>query len=671
MGIERMESIVLLVPTSDRDRFVEWLYEQREVHLEEFREQPEEWTERFATLNGDPSPAELQVSRLQGTVDFLNEVHKKPSDFLEGLFPVRMLSTKQEIEDAVKSVDPERLSTETQKLQRDLESARELSERLAADRDRLQELSFLTVRLGDLRRLRYLTLRLAAATGQGQKAFVNDDRLGDAILVESVATRNETAIYVITAPKEADERIQEIIADYGLREVVLPPAEGTIAEEVKAVERELDQAKAREREVREKAVAAAKEWRNKAELALAWWESERTRILQQAYMVNSPHVFAATGYIRASRLESFRSRLTGEFPEAELDMLEQAPGVEPPVSMRWNNFFRPTGLLVNMFGLPSYRGIDPTSFLSMTFLIFFGICFGDLLYGIMLVSLAAWLKKRFRGQHGLVQFFRLFTYAGVSTMIFGVLMGSWGADLTMYFGEGNAADVLRQRLMLLDPLAKPVVALGIATTIGVTNQFYGIFMRFLRDFRRGDVASSFYDGIFWLSYLGSLIVLAIGLAVGAPKPVLYVSGGIFALSAIGLILTQGREEKSWPARIMTGVISLYGIMGTYGTTSFVGDVISYSRLMALGLTTSVVGMSFNMIAGMVKGVPYIGWLFFFIVVIFGHIFNFTMSIMSAFVHSARLILLEWFGRFYEGGGIPFRPYGFQSTHLDLIERESA
>jgi V/A-type H+/Na+-transporting ATPase subunit I len=267
-----------------------------------------------------------------------------------------------------------------------------------------------------------------------------------------------------------------------------------------------------------------------------------------------------------------------------------------------------------------------------------------------------------------VEFFRLFTYAGVSTMIFGVLMGSWAADLTKYFGEGNPAEVLRAKLTLLDPLAKPVVALGIAIGIGVFNQFYGIFMRFLRDFRRGDVASSVYDGIFWLTYLGSLLVLAIGLAVSWPKVVLFAAGGLFALSALGLVLTQGREEKGWPARIFTGIISLYGIMGTYGTTAFIGDVISYSRLMALGLTTSVVGMSFNIIGGVVKDVPYLGWPLFIGVVIFGHVFNFTMSIMSAFVHSARLILLEWFGRFYEGGGVPFRPFGFQSVRLDILEQ---
>ncbi len=671
MSIERMENIVLLVPSSARDRFIEWLYDQREVHLEEFRERPEGWAERFTALEGDPSRAELQVSRLQGAVSFLSEVHKRPADFLEGLFPVRMLATKEEIGDAVNSVDPEALAAESQRLQRALEEAQEARERLSAERDRLQELGFLTVRLGELRRLKYLALHLVVATGPGQRAFVNDDRLTENTLVESVATRNESVTYVIVVPVADDERIREVIADYGLREMGLPVAEGTIAEEVKSLERELDAARVREKDVRAEAVALAKQWVSKAELALAWWESERTRILQQSYMVGSSYVFAATGYVRANRLEAFRTRMEKEFPGAELDILAQAPGVEPPVAMRWNNFVRPAGLLVNMFGLPSYRSIDPTNFLTLTFLVFFGICYGDVLYGTLLILLAAWLKKRFKDQRGLVQFFRLFTYAGVSTVIFGVAVGSWGADLPRYFGESNPIELLRLRTMLLDPLTKPVIALAIAVGIGVTNQFYGIFMRFLRDFRRGDVASAVYDGVFWLTYLGSLIVLALSLVMGGSRVVTWIAATVFVLSAIGLVLTQGREEKTFAGRAINGVISLYGIMGTYGTTSFIGDVISYSRLMALGMTTSVVGMSFNIIAGMVKEVPYIGWVLFFAVAVFGHLFNFAMSIMSAFVHSARLILLEWFGRFYEGGGVPFRPYGFQSTQLDLIERESA
>jgi V/A-type H+-transporting ATPase subunit I len=461
--------------------------------------------------------------------------------------------------------------------------------------------------------------------------------------------------------------IDDVISEYTLRELAPPRGEGTVADELETLGRELEAAETREREIRNEAVELAKRMTSKAGIALAWWESERTRILQEAYMVGSDAVFAARGFIRANHFDGFKARLEKAFPGAELERLAIKEADDPPVSVTWNSFFRPAGLLVKMFGLPHYRSIDPTAFLTLSFFTFFGICYGDLLYGVMLILVARWLKKRFSDQRGLVEFFRLFTYAGVSTVFFGIVTGSWGADLPKYFGEGNPVDTLRLRLTLLDPLAKPMAALAIAIGIGIVNQLYGIFMRFLRDYQRGDTASSVFDGILWLAYLGGLLTLSFGLAASAPKPVVYAAGGVLAVAALGLVLTQGRAEKNWLARLLIGLISLYGIMGTYGTTAFIGDVISYSRLMALGLTTTVVGMSFNIIAGMVKGIPYIGWLFFIIVLVFGHLFNFIMSILSAFVHSARLILLEWFSRFYEGGGVPFRPYGFQSSRLELLE----
>jgi V/A-type H+/Na+-transporting ATPase subunit I len=667
MSIEKMESVALLIPAAFGDKFIPWLYQEREIHLEEFQNGEESWSQRFHSQDDDISPVEVQISRLQGALEFLREMHKPASDFLEGLFPVKILTTRQEIDSVVREVDPESLAIECYRLRGLLEEAQEVRARLIAERERLLELGFLTVRLSQIHNLSHLSFHLVTATGPAQKAFTQDSRLGEDILVESVAGFGNSITYVIASPLSRKDVVREIIIDYALRELVLPAMEGTVKDEIASINASLDRACAREDKIHAEAVQLSIQWSAKADLALGWWESERNRILQQDRMVSSKNVFALKGYIRANHLESFRSRMEKSFPEAELEVIPISGEEEPPVSVTWNKFIRPAGLLVKMFGLPTYRSIDPTSFLTLTFLIFFGICYGDVLYGVMLLLLAAWLKKRFRGQRGLVEFFRLFTYSGVSTIIFGLATGSWAADLSSYFGAGNPVDALRLKLTLLDPMAKPVVALGIAIGIGICNQLYGIFLRFYRDFQRKDFHSAVFDGVFWLVYLVSLLTLSLLLVLKGPGWAKITFLTLFLLAAIGLVLTQGRHEKSSIGRYITGVISLYGIMGTYGTTAFIGDVISYSRLMALGMTTTVVGMSFNIIAGMLKDVPYVGWVLFFGMVIFGHIFNFVMSILSAFVHSARLILLEWFGRFYEGGGIPFHPFGFQNNRMELIE----
>ncbi len=140
---------------------------------------------------------------------------------------------------------------------------------------------------------------------------------------------------------------------------------------------------------------------------------------------------------------------------------------------------------------------------------------------------------------------------------------------------------------------------------------------------------------------------------------------MLAAGALGLVLTQGRHEESIVARFLVGGVSLYGIMGTYGATSFIGDALSYSRLLALGLTTSIVGMSFNILADLTSDVPGVGVVLFAVLAILGHTFNFFISIIGAFVHSARLILLEFFGRFYEAGGVRYEPFGFRSERIEV------
>lgn len=668
MSIDRMENILLVVQSSARDRFIDWLYSERQVHLEDFRGTPEEWSQRFVSQMKDSTVAETQVSRLQSAVDSMREYHKKPGDFLESLFPVKTLATIEQVQEAASEVSPDFLSEKCQELNQSLSRVQDESTQLASERARYEEFSFLPVDVDVLRSLKHCTLSFVSASGQTREALVSDTRFQESALIEPVVIRDTITIYVMAAPASQADVLSTIIADYGLRELTLPTISVSIAEAIKTIDARLQDASKREQAIRDEGVKLSKEWLLRADLALAYWESELNCINQRRYMVSSPHVFAARGYIRAKHLNGFRSRLEQTFPGAELEIVPLPTDTEPPVSMSWNSFLRPAGLLVKMFGLPSYKEIDPTPFLTLTFLLFFGICFGDVLYGFMLLGLAAWLKHHFRDQEGLVQFFKLFTYAGYSTVFFGFLVGSWGADLTMYFGEGNLLDTLRLKLTVLDPLAKPVAALGIAAGIGVVNQLYGIFMRFLRDLKKNDIASAIFDGVFWMTYLISLLVAIISAILGAPGAVVITALIILGCSALGLVLTQGRAEKTWAGRLVTGVVSLYGIMGTYGTTSFTGDVISYSRLMALGLTTSVVGMSFNIIGGILKDIPVVGWVLFAIVVIFGHVFNFVMSILSAFVHSARLILLEWFGRFYEGGGVRFKPYGFNSEKLDLIEQ---
>ena len=305
--------------------------------------------------------------------------------------------------------------------------------------------------------------------------------------------------------------------------------------------------------------------------------------------------------------------------------------------------------------------------------LFFGFCFGDAIYGVAILVAAGLIARRVRNYPNLYDFFRLIAWGGASSMVVGAITGAWMADLFSpergFFPEGSFPVRLREFFLVesIEPLSQPVRALLVALALGIANQFYGIILRIYREARRRDYVAAVCDGGLWLLFLpGLLLVIAGGFA---PLPAGLIRAGkvLLAVGAVGLVLTQGRREKGLLAKALTGVVSLYGILGTYGTTSFIGDTLSYSRLLALGLTTTIVGMSFNIVASLFKGVPIAGVVLVGLVLLAGHSFNILISILGAFVHSGRLVFVEFFGRFYEVGGKAFRALG-TSERVRIVER---
>jgi V/A-type H+-transporting ATPase subunit I len=199
------------------------------------------------------------------------------------------------------------------------------------------------------------------------------------------------------------------------------------------------------------------------------------------------------------------------------------------------------------------------------------------------------------------------------------------------------------------------------------NQFYGVGLAIYKAARRRDYASIVYDCVGWLLFLPAISAL---LFIGTKWGIGFRYGYLIALAtgAVLLFLGGARQGKG-VGKVLMGLVNLYGIQSSYGAGSFLGDVLSYSRLLALGLTTSMLGSAFNMIGSLVK-VPVVGVLLGGVVLLFGHLLNYFMGAMGAFIHSARLILLEYFGRFYEGGAPRFHRFGFWSEVVKIVDTSS-
>ncbi|OPY79222.1 MAG: V-type ATP synthase subunit I [Syntrophorhabdus sp. PtaU1.Bin153] len=461
--------------------------------------------------------------------------------------------------------------------------------------------------------------------------------------------------------KEDREGMKKALTGIGFDEIQLPELPGKVLDHIMELKGDLAEEEARIAEISEKVLAMAPE-RRILIILKAFWLANRNQILAGAKTLNGRWVNVLTGYVRSRDVDQLTVSVRKESSEAVLIFEDPGPDEEVPVNLFQPYMIRPLSLLVEMFGLPCYRSFDPTPFLTFNFYIFFGICFSDVGYGVMLVLFASYLARRTRLYEGVNDFARILLYSGFSTIVFGALFGSWFGDfyLPRYLGEGNVLLWLQEKFALLDPIEKTIPALLLALAIGVLNQFYGICLKMYGAFRQGDWKAAVFDGLLWLILLPGLLILASRLFVRTPPGLFRIGLYVSIAGAIGLIFTQGRGLKSPAARIFGGVASLYGIVGSYGVTAFIGDTLSYCRLLALGLTTSIVGMTFNMLGGLLRDIPYVGFFLFVAVVVVGHLFNFAISILGAFVHSMRLIFVEFFGRFYEAGGRPFRPLGFDS-----------
>lgn len=654
MAIQPMKKIAVLVPSDELEGFAGWLYSRSVLHVTAIEE------DISAKSPGEAeSAAREMVDGLGQILAFCEEWGGLRRSFLDGLFSAKTVAHMADLEAAARALDVRKLCKELTSLRAKRDAVQAKLTALSKEADRLRPFASVEQPFAQIMRLRRVRIILARL-GPRAKEELTRSTLPEGLAYEALAPD----MYWFAFPV-GDDASRKFLESLGTSQEELPQLDIPVAARLKEIEAErtrlLAELQAIEKDCRAFAIRGPA-----AELALGWWEAELRKAEELTKFFRSKRVTAVKGYLPADEFEVFQQEAVRKFGGVVFAE-DPVPGEAVPVKLRVGRFFRPVTLLVDMFGLPDYFSVDPTPFIAFTFLLFFGLCYSDAIYGLALAAVSLGLMRRFRRNASLRRFFQLFLYGGLSTFIFGALLGSWAANLHEFLGPGNLLARIRDAIPHFDPLEKPIIALVGVIFIGIANQYLGIALSMWKNWRRGDRAGAIFDGGLWIFYLSGLVVLAAGIFADVPPTLKWIGVGSLAFGAIGLVLTQGRREPTPLARFITGVVSLYGILGNYGATSFISDSLSYSRLLALGLTTGIVGMSFNILAGIVSAAPVIGGALFVLVVLFGHIFNFLMSIIGAFVHSARLILLEFFGRFYETGGVRFEPFGFHSKRIELAE----
>lgn len=385
----------------------------------------------------------------------------------------------------------------------------------------------------------------------------------------------------------------------------------------------------------------------------------------------SPHVFVITGYIPAESAPALEKELTEKF-EAYVELETPAEDEDVPVKLKNNAFAAPVEGVLESYSMPGRKEIDPSTLMAVFYYFLFGMMLSDAGYGlIMVIGCGIALAKFKNMEESLRKFLKMFLYCGISTVFWGAMFGSFFGDAVTVIGKTFFnVDIAIPALWFM-PLNEPMRLLLFSFLIGVIHLFAGLGAQFYQLARQGLWKDAIFDVVFWymlvgggILYLLSMQMFADMVSLGFTLPAAVGTAGAIAagIGAVGIVLTAGRESRSPFKRLLKG---LYGL---YGVSSYLSDILSYSRLLALGLATGVIASVFNQMGAMLGNSP-AGVAVFVFAFLVGHTLNLGINVLGAYVHTNRLQFVEFFGKFFEGGSRKFNPFSAKTKHFKITEEK--
>ena len=396
--------------------------------------------------------------------------------------------------------------------------------------------------------------------------------------------------------------------------------------------------------------------------------SEKYRIL--GTLPQSENVFFIQGWVEASKAEAIAKALEEKFEDVvEIEQDDEAA----PILLKNNHFSEASEGVLESYGLPTFGRVDPTFVMSIFYVFFFGMMLSDAGYGILMALGCAIVLKKFpRMASGTNKMLRLFFWCGISTAFWGFMFGGFFGDAIdviahTFFGVPESQAVLKP--LWFAPLENPMRLLIWCMLFGMIHLYAGLGMKGYEYLKNKDYVGFLSDVVAWYLFLTGLVLMLLPTQIFAsiaqmqfvfPYWLGVLSKVITIVGMLTIILMSGRANKNWGLRVALGAYDIYGVTG------WLSDVLSYSRLLALGLATGVIASVINSMATMQGNTP-VGIVIFILVFIIGHVLNMAINLLGAYVHTNRLQYVEFFGKFYDAGGEPFRPFKRVNKYIEIKE----
>ncbi|MBR6769604.1 MAG: V-type ATP synthase subunit I [Clostridia bacterium] len=410
----------------------------------------------------------------------------------------------------------------------------------------------------------------------------------------------------------------------------------------------------KEREDLKRELSALAEGRTLLELAYDLNETRTARLETAERLVEGRFTVMLKGWVPEKAIPKLNSVLSDFVCSYALQDPEE--GEDVPVLLDNKKLFRPFESVIEMYSLPQYGSYDPTPIMSVFYFVIFGLMLGDVVYGLLLSAGCLFALKKLDLGKGAKQLISLFGICGISCTLSGILFGGYLGSLPGQLAlSGFGVDFTMPGLDLLDS-SGIFVFIGISLVVGVLQIFTAMGIKMYMLWKSGDKLAAVFDiGLWYVIFIG----IALFALLDGPVGTVVLVGSLFLKVA-----TAGRTKKGIFGKVTGGLLGLYDIVG------YASDLASYLRIMALGLSSTVIAYVVNIIATLMISpelsvMTVIGWIFLPIILLGGHLLNIALNLLGCFVHDGRLQYIEFFGRFYEDGGRPFKPLSPVTSYTNI------
>lgn len=464
---------------------------------------------------------------------------------------------------------------------------------------------------------------------------------GQPVYVQVLGEVRDSAYLWIIAHASLAGELSETLKAASFAPAQFGDVHGTVAQRLEAYAREREEINRRTQQV-------TQQWQEMANANLTrlktWYDLLQIEKDQQEAAkrtIGTGQAFLLRGWVPAALGDQVGAELQKLSPTCAVEVYVPAEDDEPPILLHNGKFATPFESVVEGFALPAPKGIDPTAVMAPFYALLFGMMLSDAGYGlVMALAIPLLLKLKKPGKNSVKMLWLLF-YSAIATVVCGAIYNTW-------FGFNLPVK------SILDPINDPMPVMIICMGVGVVHLYAGMILAAYMNIKRGKPQDAVFDQLSWMMLVSGLIMLVAGGVIGE------IGKWMAIIGVVIILIWAGREKSRNPfKRLVSGLGSLYG------ATSWISDILSYMRLFGMGLATGVIGMVINQLVGMAFSSGIIGAVIGSVLFVGAHAFNLGINALGAYVHSCRLQYIEFFGKFYEEGGVAFRPLAYNTHYVNI------